>query len=335
MARSGLQTDLQLYLKQINEVPLLTAEEEKALGWRVINDNDHGAKERMIKANLRLVVSISKNYVHRGLPLADLIEEGNIGLIRAVEGFDPAQGARFSTYASWWIKQAIKRTLINAVQPIHIPAYMVELIARWKEAFRRLEDELKRPPTTQELAKAMEVPPKKLLIIRRAMKAFHSPPQAPVSEDGETIDFADLFVDSRQDRPEETLARSEEFQTILKLLDAIDERDARVLKLRFGLEGQEPLTLKQIGEEVGLTRERVRQIEVDALRRLQSHLMDDRPSRFMNRNGRPPEAQMPPAAQEPPEAEEPPIPPELPELEAPSTLRDEEAPRRDRRGDEA
>ena len=280
MARTALQSDLQLYLKQINEVPLLTAAEERELGWRIVNDNDHEAKERMVKANLRLVVSISKNYVHRGLPLADLIEEGNIGLIRAVEGFDPAQGARFSTYASWWIKQAIKRTLINAVQPIHIPAYMVELIARWKETHRKLEEELGRTPNSHELAHAMQIPMKKLNIIRRAMKAFHSPPQMPTNEDGNAMDMGDMFQDFRCNPPDETIAQSEEFQTILRLLDSIDERDARVLKLRFGLEGQEPLTLKQIGREVGLTRERVRQIEVDALRKLQMQLQDDRPSRF-------------------------------------------------------
>jgi RNA polymerase primary sigma factor len=284
MAQLGLQSDLQLYLKQINEVPLLTADEEKELGWRIVNENDHEAKDHMIRANLRLVVSISKNYVHRGLSLADLIEEGNIGLIRAVEGFDPAQGARFSTYASWWIKQAIKRTLINAVQPIHIPAYMVELIARWKEAQRTLEEELRREPTMAELAKAMKVPLKKLHIIRRAMKAFHAPQQAPTGEDGEAVDFADLFEDFRHDQPDEALANSEEFHMILRLLDAIDERDARVLKLRFGLEGQEPLTLKQIGQEVGLTRERVRQIELDALRKIQAQLQDDRPSRFFREN---------------------------------------------------
>ena len=285
MADSALQPDLQLYLKQINQVSLLTAEEEKELGWRIINENDQYAKEQMIKANLRLVVSISKNYTRRGLPLSDLIEEGNIGLIRAVEGFDPAQGARFSTYASWWIKQAIKRTLINAVQPIHIPAYMVELIAKWKETTRKLEEELGRQPTTHELAAAMEIPLKKLTIIRRAIKAFHAPPQAPVGEDGEAVDFGDLFEDLRSEQPDEVIAQSEEFQTIVKLLDAIDERDARVLKLRFGLEGQEPLTLKQIGQEVGLTRERVRQIEVDALKKLHARLQDDRPTRFFRDGG--------------------------------------------------
>ncbi len=287
MADSALQPDLQLYLRQINETALLTADKEKELGWRISNENDQEAKEWMIKANLRLVVSISKNYSHRGLPLADLIEEGNIGLIRAVEGFDPAQGARFSTYASWWIKQAIKRTLINAVQPIHIPAYMVELIAKWKETTRRLEEDLGRQPTTHELAAAMEVPLKKLQIIRRAIKAFHAPPQSPVGEDGEAIDFADLFEDFRTAQPDEIIARSDDFKTIVRLLEAIDERDARVLKLRFGLEGQEPLTLKQIGEEVGLTRERVRQIEVDALRKLHARLDDDRPTRFLDSQAKP------------------------------------------------
>ena len=180
----GLQSDLQVYLREINRVPLLTAEEERELGWAIINDNCPAARERMIRSNLRLVVSIAKNYTGRGLPLTDLIEEGNIGLLRAVEGFDPAQGARFSTYGSWWIKQGIKRALINATQPIHIPAYMVELIAKWKQASRKLEAELGRAPSIEELAEHMELPVKKVKIIKRAVKAFKTPNQEPTNSDG-------------------------------------------------------------------------------------------------------------------------------------------------------
>ena len=249
MGRSSLQSDLHLYLKQINEVPLLSADEEKDLGWRIINDNDSSAKDRMIRANLRLVISISKNYVNRGLSLADLIEEGNIGLIRAVEGFDPAQGARFSTYASWWIKQAIKRTLINAVQPIHIPAYMVDLIARWKEASRRLEEKFGRQATTQELADDLKIPVRKLNVVRRAVRAYNAPSQAPSSEGGEGIELHEFFEDHRHGKPEESVTKREEFRLVLQLLEEIDERDARVIRLRYGLEGKEPLTLKQIGHE--------------------------------------------------------------------------------------
>ena len=162
--------NLDLYLQQINEVSLLSAEEEKQLGWRIINDKDELAKEHMIRANLRLVVAIGKRYLGRGLQLSDLIEEGNIGLIRAVEGFDPAHGARFSTYASWWIKQSIKRMLINATQPVHIPAYMVDLINRYRSASITLKEQIGHTPTNHELADYLELPCKKVQAIRRAMR---------------------------------------------------------------------------------------------------------------------------------------------------------------------
>jgi RNA polymerase primary sigma factor len=244
MPRNTVQTELQLYLREINQISLLTPEEERICGWRIINDNCPESKDLMIRANLRLVIAIAKNYANRGLPLLDLIEEGNIGLIRAVEGFDPAQGARFSTYASWWIKQSIKRMLVNAAQPIHIPAYMVDLIGKWRQSAARLDEELGRTPTNAEIAESIGVPERKIHAIRRAMKAVSSSNQAPVGADGETADFAELCTDSRHGLPEVSVERREEFQ-------------------------------------IGLTRERVRQIEMEALRRLQSQMMDDRPGRFV------------------------------------------------------
>lgn len=275
MPRDSVQSDLQVYLRQINDVPLLTPSEERELGWRVVNDRDPEAKERMIKANLRLVIAIAKHFMNRGVLLADLIEEGNVGLIRAVEGFDPAQGTRFSTYAAWWIKQAIRRMLSNAVQPIHVPAYMVELIQRLRETSRQLEEKLHRPATPSELARAMRLPVRKINAIRRATKAFHSPGHAPTGADGEGVDFGEVLADPRMLSPDAAITRAEEFAQVLRLLDGINARDARIVRMRYGLEGQSPRTLKQIGSEIGLTRERVRQIEVETLQRLAQRLSEE------------------------------------------------------------
>lgn len=270
--RGGLQTDLQLYLREINKTPLLTAEEERELGWRIINDNCPMARERMIRSNLRLVVAIAKNYANRGLPLTDLIEEGNIGLMRAVEGFDPAQGARFSTYGSWWIKQSIKRALIGATRPIHVPAYMVELIAKWKSHSRRIEAERGYPPTIEELAKLMDLPLRKAKIVKRAIKAFGASNQAPVGEDGDLNTMADMIADYRVSTPESAAFQDEDLNILRRLLDSIDGREADILKLRFGLDGQEPMTLKQIATHMDLSRERVRQIVEESLARLHQQI---------------------------------------------------------------
>ncbi len=278
MARSRrVKTDLELYLKQIDESPLLSADEEKHLARKIINEGCMASREHMIRSNLRLVVAIAKRYMNRGLSLQDLIEEGNVGLVKAVEGFDPDMGARFSTYGCWWIKQGIKRALINAVQPIHIPAYMVELIAKWKRASRLLEEKLGRTPTVQELAEEMDLPAKKVRIIKKAVKASRRPSQTGSGAEGEGPMLCEMVADSRTPSPQEQVLLADDLDTIGQLLEAIDDREAKILRLRYGLNGDEPLTLKEIGVHVGLTRERVRQIEIEALKKLNARLESDRP----------------------------------------------------------
>jgi len=260
-----VQSPLETYLREINETALLTADQEKSLA-RQIGVGDTEARDLMVRANLRLVVNIARGYTGKGLALQDLIEEGNLGLLRAVEGFDPNMNTRFSTYASYWIKQSIKRALVNTAKTIRIPAYMVELLAKWRRATNQLTDELGRPPTHEETAKFLGLPKKKLNIIKKAIRVYNSAPQTDQSEAGWSID--EMLQDGRTKTPDTEMVENDDLRQVLTLLDKMDPREATVLRMRFGLNDEEPKTLKEIGESLGLTRERVRQIESEALAKL-------------------------------------------------------------------
>lgn len=260
---------VRLYLREIGKIPLLTAEEELALAQRVVA-GDKKAKDQMAEANMRLVVSIAKRYVGRGLDLLDLIQEGNTGLLRAVEKFDPDKGFKFSTYATWWIRQAITRAIADQARTIRIPVHMVETINKLLRTQRRLTQELNREPSNEEIAKAMEIDVDKVEHIMK-IKQDISSLDASVRDDEEDSVLADFIEDEDTISPEESATNQLLKEHVKDMLGALTEREQKILKLRFGLEDGKSHTLEEVGQEFAVTRERIRQIEAKALAKLRKH----------------------------------------------------------------
>ncbi len=290
------ETGLGDYLKLIKDFQLLTADEERALGEKIRAASDSqqrlaqgeitiadynriqrdaaDARNTMIQSNLRLVVSVAKQFRNRGLPMEDLVNEGNVGLMNAVDRFDPSVGSRFSTYASYWIDQGIRRAIQTANQMIHIPSYLMEQIGQMRLAMRELAGELGRQPALEEIAQHLGITRRRASAISKAIKACTCPTQAAASEEEGAL--ADALPDSRTPPPFEQLFSESDADFVQQMLDHITDREARVLQLRYGLNSEQgaPMTLKDIGREVGLTRERVRQIEKEAKRKLEAHVKE-------------------------------------------------------------
>ncbi len=260
---------VRLYLREIGKIPLLSAEEELALAKKVVA-GDKRAKDKMAEANMRLVVSIAKRYVGRGLDLLDLIQEGNTGLLRAVEKFDPDKGFKFSTYATWWIRQAITRAIADQARTIRIPVHMVETINKLLRTQRRLTQELNREPTNEEIAEAMEIDVDKVEHIMK-IKQDISSLDASVRDDEEDSVLGDFIEDEDTVSPEESATGQLLKEHVKEMLGALTEREQKILKLRFGLEDGKSHTLEEVGQEFNVTRERIRQIEAKALAKLRKH----------------------------------------------------------------
>jgi len=253
---------LELYLREIGQVKLLTAEEELALAKR-IKRGDKQAREHMIKANLRLVVKIARDYEGLGLPLLDLINEGNIGLMKGVERFDPAKGAKLSTYASWWIKQSIKRALANQSKTIRLPIHVVEKVSHIRRAEVKLQESLAREPTDDELADELAMHPRRVREYRDASRAPVSL-DAPLGAD-ESDSVSEIVPDANAEAPFDQLVRDNDNKLALEVLGTLTQRQREILTMRYGLQDGEPKTLEEIGQHFGLTRERIRQIQEQAL----------------------------------------------------------------------
>jgi RNA polymerase primary sigma factor len=260
------QDPLKLYVRQIGDGPLLTAREERELARRK-DEGDEIAKRRLIEANLRLVMSITRNYTKAGVPLLDLIQEGNLGLIRAVEKFDYRMGYKLSTYATWWIRQSVTRALADQGRTIRLPVHVAEQVRRLMRSRRVLTQKLNRDPTVEELAKESGFPEKR---VRELLDLVEDPVslETPVG-DGESL-YGDLIEDTKCDAPDTTTAEKLRSSELAQALDSLNPRMRRVLALRFGLDGELPRTLEQVGECLGITRERVRQLEARALRELRT-----------------------------------------------------------------